>query len=135
MLQSGQLVGVEPGYILDMAQPIIQQAELMLLQSGPDATASIMSADNNMLDLEYLNGKLDYGETIQVGMHNHVGNIAMNKDFAGRQTTNHIGGNPAVRTTDPQVLWRLLLRELGKKLGILFLDRTRPFRIAVHEAF
>jgi hypothetical protein len=95
--------------ILYVAQPVINQAVLLILHRRQHAAAAVVTADDDVLDLENLYGILNDGETVEVGMHDYVGDVAMDKHFARQQTRNLVGGNAAVRTADPEILGHLLV--------------------------
>ena len=50
-------------------------------------------------------------------MRNHIGDIAVDKDVARWQADDLVGGNPRVRTTDPEIFRRLLVRSRSKNCG------------------
>jgi hypothetical protein len=50
---------------------------------------------------------LQHGLNIGVQRRREIGDIAVNKELAGAQTDNLVGRYPAVRATDPEILWRL----------------------------
>ena len=69
-------------YIVHMTQPQIDHANPGAFQRGLDAATAIMADDHDVLDLQYIDGVLDHRQTVQVGVHDDVGNIAMDKNFA-----------------------------------------------------
>src|SRR5450830_1290974 len=90
-------------HILNMLQPVVGQAYAPPVQRCLYTCATVMTTNNNVLDLEYINSKLQHRETIQIGMHHHVGNIAMDKQFPRRQPEQFIGWNTVVGTTNPEI--------------------------------
>ncbi len=71
-----------------------------------------MSANDDMLYLQNFNGILDDRQAVEVRVHNHIGNIAVNKDFARWQTSDLVGRNTAVGTPDPEQFGMLLVCEV-----------------------
>ena len=67
-----------------------------------------MSCYDDMLHVQNFDGILDDGEAIEVGLHDDVGNIAVDEQLTWEQTDNFIRRNAAIRTPDPEVLGRLL---------------------------
>ena len=55
-----------------------------------------MTTDNNMFDLENLNGKVNNGKTIQVSVDNNIGNIPVNKYLSRGQVDDLVRRNPAI---------------------------------------
>ena len=55
-------------------------------------------------------------------MNDLVGDVAVNKQFAGAQADDLIGRNPGIGTADPEVARGLLLCQMGEKARLLALD-------------
>lgn len=85
-----------------------------------------MSTDDNVLDLQVLDRKLDDGERVDVGGNEDVGNVPVAEDFARLQTQD--GGLRAARvgTTNPQDLRALALPQAFKELGVGFGQGPAP---------
>src|SRR5437763_1914399 len=81
-----QKCGESIAHVGQMAQPIIDQPQISLFDDRPHAAASVMAANNDVLDLEDLDGKLDDGEAIQIRMDNEVGHVSMHEQFTGQKT-------------------------------------------------
>jgi hypothetical protein len=62
-----------------------------------------VTTDDDVLDLEDLDGVLHDRQAVEVGMHHDVGDVAVHKDFARFQAGDLIRGHPAVGTADPQI--------------------------------
>ncbi len=93
-----------------MTQPIINQTQLAFGENSLHSAATIMAADNDVLNFKNLDRKLHHGQTIQVCMNDDVRHITVNEHLS-RLKTNKLGGwNAAIGTTDPQVFRRLLMR-------------------------
>ena len=58
-----------------------------------------------------LHRKLNGGQRVQVGVHHHVGDVAVHEDLARVQPRDLVGRHAAVGAADPHVLGRLLLRD------------------------
>jgi len=97
------------------------------------AATPIMTTDNNMLDFQYIYGILQHRETIHIGMNYEIGNIAMDKEFAGQQADDFICRNAAIRTTNPKELRGLLLCKAGEKRRISFGNLSSPFPVILKE--
>ena len=55
-----------------------------------------MTADDDVFDAQHFNRKLNCRETVEVGVHDDVSNIAMDKHFAGFQANNLVRRHAAV---------------------------------------
>jgi hypothetical protein len=85
-----------------------------------------MAADNNMAHLEDIDRELRHGQAIKIGVNHEVGDIAVDEQLAWGHTHYLISRHPAVGTTDPQVLGRLLPRKVDEKIRILLPDLFGP---------
>ncbi len=72
-------------------------------QARLDPTATVVSADNNVLDLEVVNGILQNSLNIRVVRDNPVGDIAVDKYLARLDTGNETDWNPGIGAANPQV--------------------------------
>ena len=66
-----------------------------------------MAANDDVLYFQSFHRVLQHGLNIGVQRRREIGDIAVNKELAGAQTDNLVGRYPAVRATDPEILWRL----------------------------
>ena len=62
-----------------------------------------MAADDDVLDLQHLDGKLKHRQKVQIGAMDEIGDIAVYEDFARLQSGDDIGRNATVRTSDPEI--------------------------------
>ncbi|MNH26129.1 hypothetical protein D3C79_861620 [compost metagenome] len=94
--------------ILDVAQPVVDEAQLLVLHRRLDAAATVVAADDDVLHLEHLHRVLQHGEAVEIGVHHQIGDVAVDEDIPRQQPHQLVGGNPAVGAADPEVLGRLL---------------------------
>ena len=59
-------------------------------------SATIMATNYDVLHMQNVHGKLNRRQAIQIGMDNHVGDVAMHKHFSRRQPDNLICRHTAV---------------------------------------
>ena len=78
-----ELILVSIPHILDMSQPVVNQAVLAVPKRSSDTSASVVPHHHDVLDSQDVNGELDDREDVEVCVHNHVGHVTMNKDLAG----------------------------------------------------
>jgi hypothetical protein len=121
--------------ILHVPEPVITQAQPVAAQCGLNTAAAVMAADNDVADLENIDGKLDHGQTIQVRMHHQIGHIPVNKQFAGQKPYDLVRRNPAVRTANPKILRTLLLRQFAKEIRPLLGNSPSPGPVAIEKVF
>jgi hypothetical protein len=69
---------------------------------------------------------LEHGEAVEVGVADDVGDVAMDKDLAGEQADDLVGGDAAIGATDPEVLWGLLAGKGGEKVRVATADGIGP---------
>jgi hypothetical protein len=60
-----------------------------------------MATHNDMVDSENIHRVLQYRKAIQIGMHNDISNIPMDKHFTWEQADQLGCGNAAIGTADP----------------------------------
>jgi hypothetical protein len=78
-----------------------------------------VAADDDVLHLEHINGELQHGQAVQVRVHHHVGDIAVDEQLARRHAQQFVGRHAAVRAADPQVFRGLLRGQRSlKKSGL-----------------
>lgn len=105
--------------IANVTQPIIDEAQLAALQGSLDAATTIVPTDDDVFDLQDIDGVLQHGEAVQVGVNDEVSDVTVHEELSRKESDNFIRGHTAVRTTNPEELRALLLREGLKKLGPL----------------
>ena len=106
------------GDVLHVTEPVVDQAERLGLVRRAHAAAAVMADDDDVLDIEGLDRVLEHGEAIQVGVHDDVGDIAVDEELARCEAGDLVGRHPAVGAADPQIARLLLLGELGEVIRI-----------------
>jgi len=96
--------------------PVVDQAEALVLLSGANATATVVTHDHDLANLQNVDGKLQNGQTIEVALNNEIRDIPMREHLAGREIEYLISRDAAVRATDPQISRRLLPLKPTEKL-------------------
>jgi len=59
-------------------------------------------------------------------MGDDVGDVSVDEHFSGRQIDQLRGWHPAIRATDPEVVWGLLMRQAVEELRISLCDSRSP---------
>jgi hypothetical protein len=91
-----EIGGMEAFDILNMLEPVIEQAKVLITHGRLDTPATVMPGNDDVLNSEHINRKLQDGEQVQVGMDDHVGYVAVDKNLPGGKTEDLARGNPAV---------------------------------------
>lgn len=105
--------------VANVPQPVIDEAQLAALERSLHTTATIVTADDDVLNLQGVDGILQHGETVEVGVDDKVSDVAVHEELARQEPDDFIRRHTAVRTTNPKELRALLLREGLEKLGPL----------------
>nr|GEU28124.1 hypothetical protein [Tanacetum cinerariifolium] len=121
-------------HVVHMAQPVVDQAHAGAGHGRVHALAAEVAHDDHVLHFQHIDGKLQHRQAVQVGMHDHVGDIAMDEHIARRQAQQFIGRYPAVRTADPQVLGGGLVGQAVEEIGIAFDFRGSPATVVLQQA-
>ncbi len=116
-------------HILDMQQPIINKAARTLLYRSGDPSTTVMTTNDDVLDLKHVNRILNHGKAVEIRVDHKVGHIAMNKKLARQQPYDFVGRHAAVGTANPEILRTLLRCEFFKKGGVDFFDPCRPLPV------
>jgi hypothetical protein len=116
-----------------VAQPVVDQTELLVAHRGRNTAAAVVTAHDDVTDLQHVDRKLNDRQAVQVAVHDHVRDVAMNEDFPGQQAEDLIGRHAAVGAPDPQVPRRLLSRQPGEEIGIGARHELGPGAIALQQ--
>jgi hypothetical protein len=119
--------------ILYVAKPVVDEAMPFLQNGRSHGAASVVATDDDVLDLEDVDGKLHDREAIEIRMYDDIPDVAVNEQLAWKQPDNFIRGHPAVGTTDPQVLGRLLSGELCEEAGMRAGDSRCPLPVVAEQ--
>jgi hypothetical protein len=112
--------------VLDVAEPIVGEAHAFATQHGAHAAATVVAYDHDVFYLQHIDRKLDHRETIQIGMDDDVGDVAVDENFAGQKADDFVGRHAAVGAADPEVFRILLAGEFLEKLRVALRDFGRP---------
>jgi hypothetical protein len=119
-------------HVVDMTKPVVGQSDTVATKGGQDAAASVMSADDDMTDLEDIDGELDHRKGVEIGVGHDVGHISVNEDLAGSELDELLSRDPTVRASDPEIVGILLdcqfLKEPRVSPPLLGGPRAIPFK-------
>lgn len=85
--------------VLDVSQPVVDHSKLLLGQRGCDTSTAIVSADDDVADLEDIDGVLEDREKVHVGVSDHVGDVAVDENLAGIQVDNLVCRHARIRAS------------------------------------
>ncbi len=105
--------------VLHVAQPVVDETQPVVAQCGEDTAAAVVPADDDVLDAQDLDGKLNRGKAVEIGVDDDVGDVAMDEHLAGQEADNLVGRHPAVGATDPQIARGLLSDQPLEELRIV----------------
>ena len=117
----------------NVLEPVLQHPGSGVLLDGRDAAASVMTAHNNVPDLQDLDGVLKHAHQVHVGIDDLIGNVPVDEDIARQQSCDLVRRHTAVGTSDPQVLGPLLLLQLCEEAGALDLDPPCPLLVVLQQ--
>ena len=103
-------------------QPGVDQAEFLVVQGGGDASARGVAADDDVLDLEVLDGELDDRQRVDVRGGQDVGDVAVAEDLARFEAQDRRLRAARVGAADPQDL-----------RGLAFAQGLEEFRVRLGE--
>ena len=66
-------------YLLDVADPVVGQADSFIRQRRDNSTAIRVADHDDVLDMQDIGGELNHRQTIQVRVDDDVGDIAVNE--------------------------------------------------------
>ena len=98
---------VQSVHVADRTKPLLDQAQVLLLQRRANGTAVVVTGDDDVLHVEVSHGVLEDGVGVEVGGGDLVADVAVHEDLAGTETDDLVGGHAAVGAPDPEEL-RLL---------------------------
>ena len=126
-------VGVLLPHVLDVAQPVVDEADAAVEQRGAHAAAAVVADDDDVPHLQHIDGELHHREAVEVGVDDDVGDVAVDEHFAGQQADDFVGRHAAVRAADPQILGVLLLGERGEEARLPRFDFRGPCAVVGEE--
>ena len=131
--QRGQLGAMLLSDVLHVPKPVVHDPDSIVAQGRQHAATSEMAADDDVAHLQRLHRILHRRQTIEVGMADDIGDVAVHEHFTRWQTDDLVGGDPAVRAANPEILWRLLLGQTGEERGVVLRHRRCPGAVVVEE--
>ncbi len=104
----GELGLVVVGHLADRMQPVVDEAAALAIDGGGHASAAVMADNQHALHLEHVDGELQHRQVVRIPRRREIGDVTVDKQLAGIEADDFVGGHATVGAADPQVL-RLLL--------------------------
>ena len=120
-------------HVLHVAQPVVREADALVLQRGRDAAAAVVAADDDVLDLQHVHRELHHRQAVEVAVRDDVGKVAMDEELAGEEPHDLVRGHAAVGAADPEIPRLLLPREPRKELRIVPAETLRPGTVVLEK--
>lgn len=130
-----QFGAVDPAERADTGQPVVDHAVAEILHGCLHATAAVVAADDDVADFKHIDGVLEDGEDVEVGLGDDVGDVAMDENFPRGEAGDLVGGHAAVGATDPEVFRVLLAGEPAEEPGVRVADGFCPKAVLSQEVF
>src|SRR5271165_4904552 len=92
-----------------------------------------MAANDDVPNLEHVNGELHHTKAVEIRMHNEVCHVAMHEQFAGREANDLVCRHATVSTPDPEIIRQLLPRKLAEEIRISLQNLISPDSVVVKE--
>ena len=70
---------------------------------------------------------------VEVGVHHHVGDVAVDEHLAGQQADDLVGRHARVGAADPQILGVLLVRQAIEEARIIARDMRDPVAVRLKK--
>jgi len=118
---------------------VIDQTAALAIDSGLYSAAAVMGDNQDMFDLQDVDGELKHAEVVCILRRGQVVDIAVHEQLARIKIDDLISRDAAVRTADPQVLGRLLRLHALEEAGVGRSLPLRPgavvrFQVVEHDA-
>jgi hypothetical protein len=97
------------------------------------ATATVMTANDDVFDLQRFHRKFKHGKQIEISTMNKVGDVAMDENFPRLQTRYNVGGYTAIGAADPQVFRSLHGRQPPEIIRVFPLSFRSPLPVMIEE--
>ncbi|HTM27268.1 MAG TPA: hypothetical protein VL225_18845 [Vicinamibacterales bacterium] len=115
------------------AQPIVNQSEPCALKCRLDTAAAVVSAHDHVAGSEHVDGILQDGQAVQIGLENEIRDVSVYEQLARSQADDFIRGHPAVGAPDPEISRGLLGGEPAEKFRIGINRSRRPGPIVLEQ--
>jgi hypothetical protein len=92
-----------------------------------------VATNDDVFHLENFDGVLHNGKAVEVGMDDHIGDVAVDEELARQKANNLVGWHAAVGTANPKVLGALLAGEGLEELRLGAANALRPGSVLLEK--
>mmetsp|Transcript_15732 Transcript_15732/g.43455 ORF Transcript_15732/g.43455 Transcript_15732/m.43455 type:complete len:215 (+) Transcript_15732:18-662(+) len=125
---------VEAVDVAHVAQPLLERGDVVeIILGGAHATAFVVAADDDILDLEVANAVLQGAHEVGVGVDDEIGDIAVHEDVAWLLAHDEVGWDAGIDGSDVHVIGSMRGSKLLEELGILLEHFLLPCLILVED--
>src|SRR5690554_3129344 len=129
-----ELDAVEAVDVANLTEPAVEHAQVSGLHRGHDASATVVAADDDVIHFEVIDGVVDGGGDVQIGVRDQVCDVARHKDLPGLHAHDCGGGDAAVGAADEEEVRVLLAGQLFKEGGIFGVTLFDPASVQLKDA-
>lgn len=79
--------------VADVSQPGVQKAEVLGSHGRLDTSAAVVTADDDVLDAEVLDGVVDDAHSVEISVADEVGDVAVDKCLAWLKAADLLRGD------------------------------------------
>jgi hypothetical protein len=98
-----------------------------------DTAASVVTANDDVLHLEDIDGELHDREAVEVGVDDDVRHVPVHEKLTRGESHKFLGGNTAVGTADPEIFRLLLDGEILEKFRVFCAEVFSPCLVVGEE--
>ena len=129
-----KLILVKAVCVSNVSQPVLKGSLVIdLCKGGFHTSAIVVSAHDDVLHLQIVNGILNHRHDVEVGVDNHVGNVSVDKESAWWLTNDLVGWHTGVTASDPEDLRGVASLDLLEKCRLLKDHSLSPSVVSCEE--
>ena len=128
-----QLVLVSPVNGTHMSKPVFQRQPGPFPQRGEHAAATIVTANDNVLDVKSRHRILQHRMNVGIEGGRDIGDVTVHEEFPRREANDLVGGYTAISTADPEIFRPLDVAQTLKVFRIPALDFGGPLAIVLEQ--
>lgn len=113
-----KFVSVQLADRTNVGNPSLQRVGCGRPESSLDSTTAIVTAHDNVRDMEYVYGVLQDRQAVWIVGADDIANVAVDKKLAGRKTDNFVCRDATVGAADPEVRRRLNPAQALEKMRV-----------------
>lgn len=120
-------------HVHHVAEPVADEPVTGTLERGFEASAAEVAADDHVLDAENVDGVLEHGEAVEIGVDDDGRYVAVDKDLSSPKPHDLVGRDAAIGAADLEVLGTLSIDEALVEVRIAREHSRGPGAIVLGE--